>query len=336
MTTDTGAGWVRPELAIGFAAAQRASVLCRRLQRSLTSAQRVNKTDGSLVTIADYASQVVVHRALLEADGAGVIKVPAFVSEESADALLSQPGLAAAVVEALAPDMPGVSVDEVISILRERDARWTPGEAPPGHYWCVDPIDGTRGFAAGRHYSVCVAEMKAGQCVTAVVAAPNIDGRFELPGTEQEMLAARGQVLGCVAGGELFESAAEVGAGVTRCVLGREPARRELLITFSVEPSEARVADFAKLAERLGGALPLAMDSQAKYVAVAMGRADVYFRPPRRVLEKVWDHAAGCLLAQVGGCIVSDVRGEGLIGAWACWGQAEGLWRRGRGCMGGW
>lgn len=316
-----GGGNPSPGLAIAIAAAQRASMLCRGLQRSLTSAQRVSKIDGSLVTIADYASQVVVHQALLEAEGKGLITVPAFVSEESADALLSQPELAEAVAEALQSVMPSVTVAQIISILREKDAGWKPGQTPPEHYWCVDPIDGTRGFAAGRHYSVCIAEMKQGRCVTAVVAAPNMDRRFALPGSDEQMRVSDGIVLGCGEDQVLFESAAQVGATISRMKPVEPGARQSLLITFSVEPSEARVADFAKLSARLGGAEPLAMDSQAKYVAVAMGLADVYFRPPRRVEEKVWDHAAGCLLAKASGCIVSDVRGEafdwsrGVLGA---------------------
>jgi 3'(2'), 5'-bisphosphate nucleotidase len=56
------------------------------------------------------------------------------------------------------------------------------------------------------------------------------------------------------------------------------------------------------------------MDSQCKYAAVAQGDASVYLRLPTSsdYTEKIWDHAAGCLVVtEAGGC-VSDVAGRPL------------------------
>jgi 3'(2'), 5'-bisphosphate nucleotidase len=44
---------------------------------------------------------------------------------------------------------------------------------------------------------------------------------------------------------------------------------------------------------------------------VARGQADAYFRPPRSgAREKVWDHAAGCLLLERAGCLVTNLQGQ--------------------------
>ena len=56
------------------------------------------------------------------------------------------------------------------------------------------------------------------------------------------------------------------------------------------------------------------MDSQAKYAAVADGRAEIYIRYSRspEYREKVWDHAAGVLIVQEAGGRVTDLFGAPL------------------------
>ncbi len=53
------------------------------------------------------------------------------------------------------------------------------------------------------------------------------------------------------------------------------------------------------------------IDSQAKYVVVADGRAEIYIRHSGNVdyREKVWDHAAGYLIVQEAGGRVTDLDG---------------------------
>ena len=59
---------------------------------------------------------------------------------------------------------------------------------------------------------------------------------------------------------------------------------------------------------------PLAIDSQAKYAAVAHGAADAYLRLPVRAgyQEKVWDHAAGYIVVTEAGGVVTDIDGASL------------------------
>jgi 3'(2'), 5'-bisphosphate nucleotidase len=75
-----------------------------------------------------------------------------------------------------------------------------------------------------------------------------------------------------------------------------------------------------RVIEMLGEpASPARLDSQAKYAVVARGQADLYLRLPRTpkpgkaaYLEKIWDHAAGALVAHEAGAAVTDAAGNPL------------------------
>lgn len=57
------------------------------------------------------------------------------------------------------------------------------------------------------------------------------------------------------------------------------------------------------------------MDSQAKYASIARADGDIYLRLPvgdGSYTEKIWDHAAGSLLVEEAGGIVSDAKGRPL------------------------
>lgn len=56
------------------------------------------------------------------------------------------------------------------------------------------------------------------------------------------------------------------------------------------------------------------MDSQAKYVAVSRGQADIYLRLPVSATyqEKIWDHASGNILVTEAGGTVTDKDGNAL------------------------
>jgi 3'(2'), 5'-bisphosphate nucleotidase len=59
---------------------------------------------------------------------------------------------------------------------------------------------------------------------------------------------------------------------------------------------------------------PLRMDSQAKYGILARGDGTVYLRLPTKkaYVEKIWDHAAGCILVEEAGGKVTDLAGNPL------------------------
>ena len=83
----------------------------------------------------------------------------------------------------------------------------------------------------------------------------------------------------------------------------------------SVEAAHSKQSDTQRIIEALGGAgTPARLDSQCKYAIVARGQADAYLRMPTRkgYVEKIWDHAAGAIIATEAGAIVTDITGASL------------------------
>lgn len=325
--------------------------LCREMQAGIVTGVRAgggeHKADGSDVTVADYASQALLVHLL-----ASRVEMPCVVAEESAAALAARPDLLAAVTGALERSglWKNASAEDVLEALlfRAWDGRGAAGAGERGRYWTIDPIDGTKGYATGRQFAVCVALIENGRAVLAVLACPNLPlagaaalltGAGEEAGLGGGMSpVGGGTTIGCVADGPVVQCACDGSAGDERGwqAVGVRVAEvgRPAVFTFAVEPSEGRVLDLARIGAgliELGGSggrggldalsglgaptglgMPLSCDSQAKYALVARGDADVYYRPPRRNSEKVWDHAAGCLILERAGCVVTDVRGRGL------------------------
>ncbi|KAK8360023.1 hypothetical protein V6Z12_A04G134600 [Gossypium hirsutum] len=60
-------------------------------------------------------------------------------------------------------------------------------------------------------------------------------------------------------------------------------------------------------------ALPVRIDSQAKYGALSRGDGAIYLRFPHKgYREKIWDHAAGCIVVTEAGGVVTDAAGQPL------------------------
>jgi 3'(2'), 5'-bisphosphate nucleotidase len=83
----------------------------------------------------------------------------------------------------------------------------------------------------------------------------------------------------------------------------------------SVEDRHSDQGGAAAIAAKLGIASPpLRLDSQAKYGVVARGQAEIYLRMPTATdyRERIWDHAAGVLIVQEAGGLVTDINGRPL------------------------
>jgi 3'(2'), 5'-bisphosphate nucleotidase len=61
---------------------------------------------------------------------------------------------------------------------------------------------------------------------------------------------------------------------------------------------------------------PIRMDSQVKYALLAAGEGEIYLRllSPNRLdyKEKIWDQAAGSIIVEEAGGVVTDLDGERL------------------------
>jgi len=211
----------------------------------------------------------------------------------------------------------GLTTEEVLSLI---DLGASPG-GPRGSHWVLDPIDGTRGFVGGRQYAVCLGLIRDGEVVVGALGCPNLPlaPLSDEDGTE----LARGRI-GADGYGVCF--AAAKGAGAFCGALGDDGVPTQRVSTSDeLEPGKLRFMESyesrhsshsatSSLAARAGiVAAPLRLDSQCKYGALARGDAAVFLRfPPPTYREKIWDHAAGALIATEAGAKVSDASGADL------------------------
>lgn len=299
-------------IAHALAAVEDASFVCRHVQRKLDALRAMTKDDASPVTIADFASQAIVARGLSRAG----ILLDGMVAEESAD-FLKQPEHAAhleACVAALRESgvWPTATPDEVIAMV-DLGAADPAALASPTGGWTLDPVDGTKGFLRGEQYCVSLAMIRGGEVIHGLLGCPNLP---HAPVAQATVDSPRGTLF-----------LATYGQGTSMMLLGDEShargqiARHDLgptdaaRLSESVETSHTRqdvAAQIMQLAGPVG--LPVQMDSQCKYALLARGDADVYLRLPskRGYIERIWDHAAGKLIAEEAGCVVTDIRGRAL------------------------
>lgn len=282
-----------------------AARVCRHVQRDIDRLRSMTKDDRSPVTIADYASQAVVARAIIPS------RAP-LVAEESADFLAQpehQPHLDA-VVAALRDSAvwPEASASTVLDTLRRGAGEPLSADADEP-WWTLDPIDGTKGFIRGQQYAIALACIRRGRVILGAMACPNLSLDREASVDEPDPR------------GTLY--IASTGAGVTEWSLARPDGQRLPGRAAHASPVLAESVDSGHsdhslssqlMSKAVGEHRIIRLDSQAKYAVVARGQADVYLRLPTRkgYVERIWDHAAGSIIAQEAGCTVTDLRGRQL------------------------
>ena len=150
--------------------------------------------------------------------------------------------------------------------------------------WVVDPIDGTRNFAAGvQVWGTLIALFEEGEPVLGVVAAPAIGERYE---------AVRGQ--GATLNGTLIR------------VSGVETVERAALCHYSAEswidgPHETGLRDLDRAAHRSVG-----FTDFWGHCLVARGSVDVALEPSLRI----WDWGALRVLVEEAGGRMTDLEGS--------------------------
>ena len=160
--------------------------------------------------------------------------------------------------------------------------------APVGAFWIVDPIDGTTNFIKDYHYSaISVALVVDGVAQLGVVYNPYADELFA---------AIRGE--GAWLNGEkISASSANLANGLV--IFGTSPYDESL----SQRSFELAYAYFKKAMDvRRSGSAALDL------CAVASGRAELFFE----LQLAPWDHAAGGLIVQEAGGVLSDAQGKPL------------------------
>ena len=276
----------------------RAARLSEAVRAEAARPDALAKEDRSPVTIADFAVQALLCRAVRAAFPGEPI-----VGEERSDALRRD--AAAPLLDGVVRHVRAALGEEMLAA--EEILGWIDlgGGEPEGRFWTLDPIDGTKGFLRGDQYATALARIEGGAPTLAFLLC-----------SAYEHAAGRGLLL-----------VAERGAGCHLLALDGAPLG-PARVSDTADPRRARLAESVEsahsdhgVAAALRAALaieapPRRMDSQAKYAAVALGEADVYLRAPTAAQpdyrEMIWDHAAGALIVEEAGGAVTDLDGRTL------------------------
>jgi 3'(2'), 5'-bisphosphate nucleotidase len=286
------------ELSVALEAVRSAARVCRSVQEKITP-DVLEKDDRSPVTVADFASQAVIGRAL----GAAFPHDPIIGEEESATLRREENG---PFLDRILTELQGIGIEtcgkEACAwIDRASQKKYVP------RFWTLDPIDGTKGFLRKEQYAISLALIIEGQIQVALLGCPNLPCNPEGTRTGTLLYAVRGQ--------GSWTLPLEGDAAPRAIHASNESVPHKARFCESVESAHTAQGLSAKVAASLGIERdPLRLDSQAKYAVVARGEAEIYLRLPAKYgyKEKIWDHAGGVLLVEEAGGRVCDVMGKPL------------------------
>lgn len=332
------------ELEVAVKAVHMACLLCEKIQESLVSSghgQVCSKHDDSPVTVADWSVQAIVSWVLSQAFGSDDLSI---VAEEDVE-VLSKSGssdlleavvtmvndsLAKAPIFGLTAPNLALGVSEVLDAI----SRCNSSGGKTGRFWALDPVDGTLGFVRGDQYAIALALIEDGVPVMGVLGCPNYPLKKELLSYHngyRRILsrltpASESWNKGCV-----FYARKGTGTAWMQPLLAGDKKfvwpnfAREIkvssisdasLATFCepVEKENTKHSFTAGLAHSVGlRNQPLRVHSMVKYAAIARGDAEIFMKFARAgYKEKIWDHAAGVVIIQEAGGVVTDARGNPL------------------------
>ncbi len=293
------------ELNCALNAVAEACSVTRRVQSELDEIRQLTKDDRSPVTVADFAAQAVV--AMRLRDALGEI---ALVGEESAADLRTQAtdGLTSAITTAVQHVRPGIDNGAVLDAIDLGNH-----DASADSYWTLDPVDGTKGFLRRGQYAVSLALIENGEVTLGVLGCTNLSADFSRSFDDPDpqgciYYATRGD-------GAWYLPATRIDATPARIHAADDVSLDALRVCESVEAAHSKQDDTVRILEYLKAtSKPARLDSQCKYAVVGRGQADAYLRLPTRAgyVEKIWDHAAGMLVAEEAGAVVTDITGQRL------------------------
>jgi 3'(2'), 5'-bisphosphate nucleotidase len=306
-----------PEVQFALDAVCSASLLVRQIQAEMVRKEHaLTKKDLSPVTIADYASQALVGRLLIE-------KFPSdpMVAEEDS-AMLRAPESAPALeaVTHFVSEFQKAPLEQQGTYVTTSDVcEWIDTNRMDSAYrfWTLDPIDGTKGFLRGDQYVVALALIVDSRVQIGVLGCPNlVDGyRRDIDGVGSLVIAVRDQ------GAWLTNLADPVGlfqAEKFRPLhVSDQNNAEEARILRSFESGHTNVDQVDQFVKTLGVKTEaVRMDSQAKYAVLAAGHGEMLLRllSPYRpdYKETIWDQAAGSLVLEEAGGRITDLHGREL------------------------
>jgi len=288
---------LKAEGCAAIGAVRDAMVVAGALEGRVTASAKI---DRSPVTIADLAIQALVARRLREdfPDDSIVAEEDASLVRDSAETMSRQ------VVEAVRRVVPDATHERVVGWIDQG------GERAGSRFWTLDPIDGTKGFVAGRQYAISLALIVDGAVQLGTVGCP----RLRLGSRPPTPSEASGGIAMAVRGrGTWWNAAGEQAWQRLEVSTGSEASTARIVQSF--EPRHGDADRNARVLWLLGSELPpRLMDSQAKHVTVAAGVNDLLMRfpPDASFHDAIWDQAAGALLVEEAGGRVTDLSGRPL------------------------
>jgi 3'(2'), 5'-bisphosphate nucleotidase len=290
-----------PELKFALDAVRQAALLVKQVQAELVT-EALTKDDKSPVTVADFAAQALVSR-LLQLNFPG----DPLVGEEDSTTLRTpeEASRLAQITDFVSRNLKDATPESV--------ADWIDfgSTETAKRYWTVDPIDGTKGFLRGQQYAVALALVVNGEVQVGALGCPNLTDGYqqEIGGPGSLVVAQRGQgtwTTPLTRNGEFTQLHV---SDIT------DAAKARFLRSF--EAGHTNVSQLDVIGEKMGvAAEPVRLDSQAKYAILAAGAGDLIFRliSPKMpdYKEKIWDQAAGLIVAEEAGGMVTDLDGKPL------------------------
>jgi len=294
------------ELEIGQNAVIEAMRVCKTVQSELTGVDSITKADKSPVTIADFTAQAIICKILKE----HFPGVP-IVAEENSDALKKPEN-----EETLKKILHYIAEDDKVKYILDPDNLFANidlgnGEPAEDIFWTLDPIDGTKGFLRGEQFAIALALIIKGEVQLGILGCPNL----QLTGLYGHG-CADGCLLFAVRGRGAHTRSIRNGSTEKIGVSAITDARKMRFVESYVSAHsnmdmQLQIARFLEMEQD-----PVRMDSQVKYGVVATGNAEIYLRIPHPdtpdYREKIWDHAAGSIIVEEAGGVVTDIMGEKL------------------------
>lgn len=289
-----------PEIRFLADSVREAALLTQRIRRSL-DVKEVTKNDLSPVTVADFAAQAVVARALER-----VFPDAVLVGEESAQLLQGDAGrpVREAVVRFVHEVTPDATEEDVLAWIDQGKA------APADRFWTLDPIDGTKGYLRGEQFAVALALIEDGRVVLGGLGCPNLAADCSLNGGGGALaVAARGQ--------GAWAAPLNDGTDFQPLHVSDRSRMEDARLLQSVESGHTNVDQLDVFRTTMGlKAAPVRLDSQAKYALLAGGHGDLLLRliSPGKpdYKELIWDQAAGSIVVEEAGGRVTDLDGRPL------------------------
>ncbi|MBA0662409.1 hypothetical protein Goklo_006538 [Gossypium klotzschianum] len=326
------------ELDVAIRAVQMASSLSLNLQHTSLHSEH----DNSLLTLPDWSVHAAVSWILSESFGCQNVSILGNKDVQSlskADAA----GLLDAVVKTVndclaeaphfglkGPETPLESLDVLEAI-----SRCNSSGGPTGRFWALGHLDGTFGFVLDDQYAVALALIEDGEVVLGVLGCPNYPmkkewltyhHRYHRILSKLTPPTSKSWDKGCVIHARKGSGEAWIQPihQENKLVPWANSAIRvqvssidnPALATFCepIDKLNSTHSFTAGLAHSVGlRKQPLRVYCMVKYAAIARGDAEIFMKFARTgSKEKIWDHAAGVIIIQEAGGVVTDAGGSPL------------------------